>query len=123
MCNILLHEFDVEVNKLILSINNVRNKKVSEAYKKETSQYDGSEWEHVFNSVVELTPNADKREIRKHLRKIRVLNARNKGITYLDEDPNYRKLEYIRYADDFILGFIGPKSEAVSILTKLVNMI
>jgi len=31
------------------------------------------------------------------------------------QDPNYRRLTYIRYADDFILGFIGPKSEAETI--------
>jgi len=27
-------------------------------------------------------------------------------------DPNYRRLRYIRYADDFLLGFVGPKNEA-----------
>ena len=51
------------------------------------------------------------------------MNARNKSITYLDEDPKYRKLEYVRYADDFLLGFIGPKSEAAYILTKIVNLL
>ena len=30
-------------------------------------------------------------------------------------DPNFRRLKYCRYADDFILGFIGPKSEAEEI--------
>lgn len=30
-------------------------------------------------------------------------------------DPNFRRLKYIRYADDFILAFIGPKSEAEAI--------
>jgi len=30
-------------------------------------------------------------------------------------DPNYRRLKYCRYADDFLLGFIGPKSEAEAI--------
>jgi group II intron reverse transcriptase/maturase len=30
-------------------------------------------------------------------------------------DPNYRRLRYVRYADDFLLGFIGSKSEAVEI--------
>jgi group II intron reverse transcriptase/maturase len=30
-------------------------------------------------------------------------------------DPNFRRLRYIRYADDFLLGFIGPKSEAEEI--------
>lgn len=30
-------------------------------------------------------------------------------------DPNYRRLQYIRYADDFILSFIGSKAEAEQI--------
>jgi hypothetical protein len=28
-------------------------------------------------------------------------------------DPNYRRLRYVRYADDFLLGFNGPKAEAI----------
>jgi group II intron reverse transcriptase/maturase len=120
-CNILLHEFDVEVRNIINSINNTRNKKVSAAYKEATSQYVGSEWEHAIDSVFKLTPSVDKREVRKHFRKIRVLNARTDSITYLDEDPNYRKLQYVRYADDFLLSFIGPKSEAAHILKVLVQ--
>jgi group II intron reverse transcriptase/maturase len=27
-------------------------------------------------------------------------------------DPNFRRLSYIRYADDFLLGFVGPRNEA-----------
>ena len=27
-------------------------------------------------------------------------------------DPDYRRLRYVRYADDFVLGFIGPRAEA-----------
>ena len=27
-------------------------------------------------------------------------------------DPGFRRLRYVRYADDFVLGFIGPKAEA-----------
>jgi group II intron reverse transcriptase/maturase len=30
-------------------------------------------------------------------------------------DPNYRRLRYVRYADDFLLGFAGPKREAIEI--------
>lgn len=120
-CNILLHEFDVEVRNLSYSINNTRNKKVSAAYKEATSQYVGSEWGHAINSVFKLTPNVDKRKVRKHFRGIRVLNAGTDSITYLDEDPNYRKLQYVRYADDFLLSFIGPKSEAARILKVLVQ--
>lgn len=31
------------------------------------------------------------------------------------QDPRYRRLKYVRYCDDFLLGFIGPKSEAEEI--------
>ncbi len=34
-------------------------------------------------------------------------------------DNNFRRLRYIRYADDFALGFIGPQSEAVAIKAKI----
>jgi len=34
-------------------------------------------------------------------------------------DPNYRRLHYVRYADDFLLGFIGPRSEAEAIKQQL----
>ena len=34
-------------------------------------------------------------------------------------DPGYRRLFYARYADDHLLGFIGPKAEAEEIKTKL----
>jgi len=34
-------------------------------------------------------------------------------------DPDYRRLRYIRYADDFLLGFAGPKNEAEEIRQSL----
>ena len=34
-------------------------------------------------------------------------------------DPDYRRLRYVRYADDFVLGFIGPKAEVKQIKDSL----
>jgi hypothetical protein len=34
-------------------------------------------------------------------------------------DPNYKRLRYIRYADDFLLGVIGAKAEAEEIKRKI----
>src|SRR5438552_3698141 len=34
-------------------------------------------------------------------------------------DPDYRRLKYVRYADDFLLGFNGPRSEAEEIKQEL----
>jgi group II intron reverse transcriptase/maturase len=35
------------------------------------------------------------------------------------DDPDFRRLHYVRYADDFLLGFIGPKMEAEAIKQHL----
>lgn len=34
-------------------------------------------------------------------------------------DPDYRRLRYVRYADDFLLGFAGPREEAEAIKRHL----
>lgn len=34
-------------------------------------------------------------------------------------DPGFRRLKYVRFADDFLLGFIGPKSEALEIKRRI----
>jgi hypothetical protein len=35
------------------------------------------------------------------------------------QDPGYRRLRYIRYADDWLLGFTGPKREAEQIKNEI----
>jgi group II intron reverse transcriptase/maturase len=35
--------------------------------------------------------------------------------SYDTHDPGFRRLSYVRYADDFLLGFAGPRSEAEAI--------
>lgn len=38
-------------------------------------------------------------------------------------DPNYRRLRYLRYADDFILGFAGPRAEAEDIKQHIATFL
>ncbi|WP_372492178.1 reverse transcriptase/maturase family protein [Kineosporia corallincola] len=38
-------------------------------------------------------------------------------------DPGYRRLRYIRYADDHLLGFTGPKAEAEQIKSRLTQFL
>lgn len=38
-------------------------------------------------------------------------------------DPNYRRLWYVRYADDFLLGLAGPKSEAEKIKDQIARFL
>jgi len=51
---------------------------------------------------------------------IRDLRIRSRGMPARDpRDPGYRRLRYIRYADDHLLGFTGPKAEAEQIKQRL----
>jgi hypothetical protein len=38
-------------------------------------------------------------------------------------DPNYRRLRYVRYADDFLLGFLGTRSEAREIKQAIADFL
>ena len=55
----------------------------------------------------------DRASARKLGKKMRVLPSGD------PMDPGYRRLFYIRYADDHLLGFIGPKAEAEEIKASL----
>jgi group II intron reverse transcriptase/maturase len=51
---------------------------------------------------------------------VKALNQEKYRMPYYDvNDPDYRRLRYTRYADDFLLGFAGPKAEAEEIKEKL----
>jgi group II intron reverse transcriptase/maturase len=50
------------------------------------------------------------RELRKHFQRLPSQNP---------NDPNFRRLRYCRYADDFLLGFVGPKAEAEEIKQQI----
>lgn len=53
-------------------------------------------------------------KIRKHLQQLPSIDPC---------DPDYRRLKYIRYADDFALAFTGPKSEAQDIKRQIATFL
>jgi group II intron reverse transcriptase/maturase len=59
---------------------------------------------------------AGKKEAAKQLRKqLQTLPS------YDPHDPHYRRLHYVRYADDWLLGFAGPRQEAEEIKTAIAG--
>ncbi len=51
---------------------------------------------------------------------LQALARENRTIPSVDPmDPNYRRLHYVRYADDFLIGVIGSKAEAAEMLLKV----
>lgn len=75
------------------------------------------------------SPNLEYCRLRYRLRRVRQegddklvrqLEQQVRQLPSLDtQDPKFRRLKYVRYCDDFLLGFIGPKSEAEAIKTAV----
>ncbi|MFD7598602.1 reverse transcriptase domain-containing protein [Kitasatospora sp. NPDC059812] len=54
----------------------------------------------------------------------RALRKRLHGLPSQDmSDPGYRRLRYVRYADDTLIGFTGPKAEAEEIKHRLAQFL
>ncbi len=55
-----------------------------------------------------------------HRDQARLLRRQMQQVPSLDpHDPGYRRLRYLRYADDWLLGFVGPRHEAEEIKRQI----
>jgi group II intron reverse transcriptase/maturase len=59
----------------------------------------------------------DREQARRLLRQLRTMPSKD------PTDPGYRRLRYVRYADDQLLGFTGPKAEAEEIKEQLAQFL
>jgi hypothetical protein len=112
LANIYLHELDCYVETL----------------KHDFNKGDGRQpnWEYrtIVNRVGKLNQKIkgeQNPEIRDHLIALKQQEQRRSlELPSTDQyDPDYRRLHYCRYADDFMLGVIGPKSEAMEVMEKI----
>nr|WP_207193677.1 reverse transcriptase/maturase family protein [Bacillus sp. TH13] len=63
----------------------------------------------------------EREEIIGHIKE--VINGKMKLPSKAPMDQNYRRLQYVRYADDFLIGIIGSKEDAVMIKKELTDFI
>ena len=55
---------------------------------------------------------------------VRALRKQRRSMpSVVPDDPGFRRLRYIRYADDHLLGFTGPKAEAEQIKTRIAEFL
>ena len=105
LANIYLHKFDQWVEKELLPrhnrSHNGKGRRVNLEYNRLRSKADRAERKGDTGTA------------------IRVRKESKLLPSVMTDDPDYRSLEYIRYADDFILGFAGPKSEAKEIKEEI----
>lgn len=111
LANIYLDELDQFVSTLQTSINCGKGRKRNIAYGRICRQ----------RAKVKRRIDLAKKEGDSEAAKREVLEFKRLGDKLLETssmdqyDPSYRRLRYSRYADDFLLGFIGPKKEANAI--------
>ena len=109
LCNIYLHEFDQFMENMISGYNKGRVRKGNPEYKRLYRKI-----EKIQKNYAGETDKSTIRSLRNELWKLSSVNPM---------DPGYRRCVYIRYADDFIIGIIGPLNEAKSIKEKCAEFL
>ena len=112
LCNIYLNELDKFMEQYAINYNTTaQRKRLSTAYRtsvNRTYRYrcEGKQiWE-------KLTPE----ERKSRSKKLKELERVEKSITpTVPKDEQYKRIQYTRYADDFLIGVIGSKEEAEQI--------
>ena len=124
LANIYLHELDTFMEDMICQFNKGERRKDNPDYKKLCRQMviTNRKLRELRQKFKEGKPLNDARkeilrERREIQKKMRVINSR------LHVDSKYRRLRYVRYADDFIIGVIGTRKEAESVMLQVKEYI
>ena len=102
LSNIYLHKLDVYVETVLAS-----------QYTRGKHRRPNPEYERIKARMARARARGDRDHVRHLRRQLQQLPSVD------PQDPGYRRLKYTRYADDHLLGFIGPKAEAEAIRDQL----
>jgi group II intron reverse transcriptase/maturase len=106
LSNIYLHKLDEFVERELIP-----------QYTRGSRRRDHPEYNKVSWRLAGARRRGDRAQARELRRRVRALPSTD------PMDPGYRRLFYCRYADDELLGFIGPKAEAEEIKSKLARFL
>ena len=105
LSNVYLHKLDYFVERILIPHYTQGERRASNpAYQRITS------------AIERARKHGDREKTRELRKRQRLLPSHD------PEDPGYRRLRYVRYADDHLLGFTGPKSEAEKIKARLAQV-
>lgn len=105
LCNIFMHEFDIFMKNLSDTFNRGKIRRKNPLYRR------------ITNNLLQARLNGE-------ISKIRILRRKLWDTPAGDPfDANFKRLVYIRYADDFIVGTIGSKAETLEILKKIQDFL
>jgi group II intron reverse transcriptase/maturase len=119
LANIYLHELDVFMQELKNRFDQGNTRKRNSEYRKHEMRK-----ARARKKLDEFRPILSQDEIDGLIKEIKdaekvMLELPNKDFM----DPNYKRLQYVRYADDFIIGVIGSKEDAVNLKSEIGKFI
>ncbi len=117
LANVYLHELDefMDVYRRRFDQGKVRAVRAEYSRLNMNAQH---RWKKVHRLRSE--GKADDPAVDRALREIAVLNERRAAMPVTEPfDPNFRRLRYVRYADDFLIGVIGSKNDAHEIMANV----
>jgi Reverse transcriptase (RNA-dependent DNA polymerase)/Type II intron maturase len=106
LSNIYLHRLDEYVEKVLIP-----------QYTRGVVRRSNPVYRKVVNDRAHARAHGDHRTARELRKRMRQLPRGD------PHDPGYRRLRYLRYADDHLLGFTGPKAEAEEIKAQLARFL
>lgn len=114
LANIYLDEFDKYMQELKSEFDKGKGRKpLSQAIKFES---------HLQRLRRKLSVTTDENERKAILQKIAEIQREKYQTPYSDPmDNDFKRLQYIRYADDFIIGILGSKEDAKSLKSKITE--
>jgi group II intron reverse transcriptase/maturase len=78
-------------------------------YNREKKRTGNPSYEAIRNAIAHAKRRGDKKAVHQLRKQLRTLPSQN------PQDSQFRRLRYARYADDWLLGFSGPRAEAEEI--------
>ena len=114
LANIYLDKFDKYINEYIERFNKGEKKRRNAVYFQKNTQ--------AVNLRKKLKVETDpcvKAELTEKAKKLQI-EMRNIPCSH-DMDENYRRMKYVRYADDFIIGVIGSKVDCEKIKADITK--
>ena len=115
LANIYLHELDRFMAEVKARFDKGQTRRRSDAYLEISKQIQIRR-----RKIERRRANGQEEEIPALVEEIREWERRRLEEPALDPfDPNYRRLRYCRYADDFVIGVIGSKEDARGIMAEV----
>lgn len=115
LANIYLHELDEWLKQKAQSFNKGATRAPNPEYKQLYGRYQRALYRSRDLKVEGRLDEAEKLELLIRQLKAQYLQCQ----TTQTHDPNFRRMRFVRYADDFVISIIGSKADAQQILADL----